>query len=68
MYLSIIILPLLQSIVTGFFGREVGIKASQFITCFCVIITTLQAGIAFIEIGFNNTPLLINLAKWVDSE
>ena len=33
MYLSIIILPLLGSIVSGFFGRKVGVSGAQLITC-----------------------------------
>ena len=40
MYLAIIILPLLGSIVSGFFGRKVGVSGAQLITCTCVIITT----------------------------
>lgn len=47
MYLSIIILPLLGSIVSGFFGRKVGVSGAQFITCLSVIVTTILAVIAF---------------------
>ncbi len=41
MYLSIIILPLLGCIVSGFFGRKVGIRGAQLITSSGVIITTM---------------------------
>ena len=51
MYLGIIFLPLLGSIVSGFFGRKVGVSGAQFITCFSVIVTTLLAVIAFFEVG-----------------
>jgi NADH-ubiquinone oxidoreductase chain 5 len=68
MYLTIIFLPLLGSIVSGFFGRKIGVKGSQFITCFCVVITTLLALIAFIETGINNIPVSIKLFTWIDSE
>ena len=68
MYLSIIILPLLGSIVAGFFGRKVGVKGAQIITCSSVIITTILAIIAFFEVGFNNIPVSINLFRWIDSE
>ncbi len=68
MYLSIIILPLLGSIVSGFFGRKVGVKGAQIITCLSVIITTILAILAFIEVGFNNIPVTINLFRWIDSE
>jgi NADH-ubiquinone oxidoreductase chain 5 len=63
MYLSIIILPLLGSIVSGFFGRKVGVTGAQFITCSSVIVTTILAVIAFIEVGFNNIPVSIILFK-----
>lgn len=68
MYLSIIILPLLGSIVAGFFGRKVGVAGAQFITSFVVIITTMQALIAFFEVGFINVPVTIELFRWIDSE
>lgn len=68
MYLSIIILPLLGSIVSGFFGRKVGIRGAQLITSSCVIITTLLSLLCFVEVGFNNIPVTINLFRWIDSE
>lgn len=68
MYLSIIILPLLGSIVSGFFGRKVGVQGGQLITCLSVIITTILSTLSFFEIGFNNIPVTINLFRWIDSE
>ena len=68
MYLAIITLSLLGSIVSGFFGRKVGVSGAQLITCTCVIVTTLLAFVAFFEVGMNNTPTSINLFRWVDSE
>jgi len=63
MYLSLIILPLLGSIVSGFFGRKVGVRGAQLITCLSVIITTGLAILAFFEVGFNNIPVTINLFR-----
>jgi len=68
MYLAIIILPLLGSIVSGFFGRKVGVSGAQLITCTCVIITTLLTIITFIEVGLNNIAVSINIFRWIDSE
>ena len=68
MYLAIIILPLLGSIVSGFFGRKVGVSGAHIITCMCVIVTTLLALFSFFEVGLNNIPVSILLFKWVDSE
>jgi NADH-ubiquinone oxidoreductase chain 5 len=63
MYLSIIILPLLGSIISGFFGRKVGVTGSQMITCLSVIITTILSIVAFFEVGFNNIPVYIHLFR-----
>jgi NADH-ubiquinone oxidoreductase chain 5 len=63
MYLSIIILPLLGSIVSGFFGRKVGVSGAQLIASSSIIITTILAIIAFFEVGFNNIPVSINLFR-----
>jgi NADH-ubiquinone oxidoreductase chain 5 len=68
MYLALIILPLLGSIVSGFFGRKVGVSGAQLITCSSVIITTTFAILAFFEVGLNNIPVSIHLFKWIDSE
>ena len=68
MYLTIIILPLLGSIISGFFGRKVGVTGSQLITCGSVIITTVVSILAFIEIGMSSTPVYVQLFRWLDSE
>ncbi len=68
MYLALIVLPLLGSIVAGFFGRKVGVIGSQIITCSCVILTTILAILAFFEVGLNNIPVSLHLFRWIDSE
>jgi len=68
MYLTIIILPLLASVVSGFFGRKVGISGSHLITCGSVIITTLLSFLTFVEVGLSSIPVHIQLFRWLDSE
>lgn len=63
MYLALITLPFLSSILAGFFGRSLGVKGSQLISCSLIFITTLLALLAFIEVGYNNIPVSINLFK-----
>jgi NADH-ubiquinone oxidoreductase chain 5 len=63
MYLSIIILPLLGSIVSGFFGRKIGVSGAQFITTLSVIMTTILAVLAFFEVGLTNIPVTIELFR-----
>jgi NADH-ubiquinone oxidoreductase chain 5 len=61
MYLSIIVLPLLGAIVSGFFGRKIGVTGSHILSCSSIIITTILAIISFFEIGFNNNSVSLNL-------
>jgi NADH-ubiquinone oxidoreductase chain 5 len=63
MYLTLIILPLLGSISSGFFGRKIGVTGSHLITTSLVIITTILAILAFFEVGMNNIPVTINVGR-----
>jgi NADH-ubiquinone oxidoreductase chain 5 len=63
MYLTVIILPLIGSIVSGFFGRKVGIKGAQLITCLSIVTTTIIAILLFFEVGFNSIPTTIELFR-----
>jgi len=68
MYLSILILPLLGSIVSGFMGRKIGVTGAHLITCTCLILASLLATVAFYEVGICGSPVSINLVSWIDSE
>ena len=68
MYLSILILPLLASITSGFMGRKLGVTGAHIITCTCLILSSILASIAFYEVGICGSPVSIKLANWIDSE
>ena len=68
MYLTLIILPLLGSIASGLFGRKIGVSGSQLITTSLVVITTILAIFAYLEVGLNSIPVSIQLFRWIDSE
>jgi len=68
MYLSILVLPLLGSFVSGFMGRKIGVTGAHVITCTCLILSSILASIAFYEVGFCGSPVSINLTSWIDSE
>jgi NADH-ubiquinone oxidoreductase chain 5 len=63
MYLALVVLPLLGSIASGFFGRKLGVSGSQLITCSSVIITTFLAIFTFFEVGLNNIPVRIEFIR-----
>ena len=68
MYLTILILPLLGSFVSGFLGRKIGVTGSHIITCTCLILSSILATIAFYEVGLCSSPVKIYLFNWIDSE
>ena len=68
MYLAVVILPLLGSIICGFFGRKVGVRGSQFIASLLIMIVTLIAIIIFNEIVLNETVVSIFTIRWIDTE
>jgi NADH-ubiquinone oxidoreductase chain 5 len=68
MYLTIIILPLLSSLVSGFLGRKIGVTGSQIITCGSLIVTSVLITIAFYEVGICGSPVNIEIKNWLDIE
>lgn len=68
MYLSILVLPLLGSAISGFMGRKIGVTGSHFITSFLLFITSVLASVAFYEVGIGSSPVTIALSSWIDSE
>jgi NADH-ubiquinone oxidoreductase chain 5 len=68
MYLSIIFLPLLSSIVSGLFGRKVGVTGSQIITCTSLIVSSFLITVAFYEVGICASPVSIDIISWLDIE
>jgi NADH-ubiquinone oxidoreductase chain 5 len=68
MYLSILLLPLLGSIGSGFLGRKLGVTGSQFISCLCLGLSSVLITIAFYQVCLCGSPVEINLGSWIDSE
>jgi NADH-ubiquinone oxidoreductase chain 5 len=68
MYLSIIILPLLSSLVSGFLGRKIGVTGSQIISCGSLVVTSILITIAFYEVGICGSPVSIDIINWLDIE
>ena len=68
MYLTLIILPLIASIISGFLGRKIGVTGSQIITCGSVFLTTILSIIALFEVGYNKISVSIELFRWIDLE
>ena len=68
MYLSILILPFLGSLVSGLMGRKIGVSGAHFITCTCLLLSSLLATISFYEGRLCGSALSVNLTSWIESE
>jgi Proton-conducting membrane transporter/NADH-Ubiquinone oxidoreductase (complex I), chain 5 N-terminus/Group II intron, maturase-specific domain len=68
MYVSIIFLPFLAAIISGFFGRAMGVKGVHIFNLSCLSLTTILAFVAFFEVVFSNSPVSIELFTWISIE
>ena len=67
MYVLIVFLPLLAALVTGLFGRSMGDRGSQVVTCTAVIISAVLSWVALYQIAFLHTTVMVDIFTWIDS-
>lgn len=68
MYLSVLVLPLIGSIISGLLGRKIGTTGSHIITISCLLIASLLASMLFYEVGLCHSPVIIKLFSWIESD
>jgi len=67
MEISIIALPLIASIISGFFGKFIGDRNSEIVTSLLVTISAILSGIVLYEVIFNQYQENIIIATWINS-
>ena len=67
MELSIIILPLIAAIISGFFGRYIGDRNSEIITSSLVSISAIFSILVFYNVIENQYENNITIATWINS-
>ena len=67
MEISIIALPLLASIISGFFGKFIGDRNSEIVTSFLVTISAIISAVVLYEVIVNQYQDNIVIAKWISS-
>jgi NADH-ubiquinone oxidoreductase chain 5 len=68
MYLTILILPLIGSIISGLFGKKIGVTGAHIVTITCLLISSILSSVAFYEVIFSDSPVYIFISSWLDSE
>ncbi len=67
MEISIIALPLIASIISGFFGKLIGDRSSEIITSLLVSISAIFSVLVLYEVVFNQYQENIIIATWISS-
>ncbi|MDC0533926.1 NADH-quinone oxidoreductase subunit L [Candidatus Pelagibacter sp.] len=67
MEISIITLPLIASIISGFFGKLIGDRTSEIITSLLVTISAILSALVLYEVIFNQYQDNIIIATWISS-
>src|SRR4051812_34033720 len=69
MHLEIIAVfsPLLGALLAGFFGKQLGDKRANFVTCTLMIIAAACSVVLFQDVAFGNSPRTVELFTWIAS-
>ncbi|MGZ0187023.1 MAG: NADH-quinone oxidoreductase subunit L [Alphaproteobacteria bacterium] len=67
LYVLAIFLPLAGALAAGLFGRSLGDRGSQLVTCSALILAALLSVIAFIDVGIGHDPRSVELFRWIES-
>ncbi len=65
MYAAIVFLPLLGSLVAGFFGRRIGARNAEIVTSSLLGVAALLSWIAFFHVGLGHHPAHETVASWI---
>jgi NADH-quinone oxidoreductase subunit L len=63
----IVFLPLLAAFVAGFFGRWIGFRGAQIVTCGALLIAAALSIFVFIKVGFGGQQGVVQLSSWIFS-
>jgi NADH-quinone oxidoreductase subunit L len=69
MYQAILFLPLLGALIAGFFGRALGPRSSELVTCAFMVVAAVLSWIAFRDIALAHeaTTIKIPILHWLTS-
>jgi NADH-quinone oxidoreductase subunit L len=67
LYVLIVFLPAIAALIAGFFGRWIGDRGAQLVTCVAVTVSALLSIAAFYEVGFGAAAQHVELLTWIRS-
>ncbi|MGV8939159.1 MAG: NADH-quinone oxidoreductase subunit L, partial [Allorhizobium sp.] len=70
-YKAIVFLPLIGALIAGLFGRQIGSKASEYVTAGLMIIVAILSWIVFFNVGFGaaegHDVIKVPVMRWIQS-
>ncbi len=67
MEVAVVLLPLLGAIIAGFFGRTIGDRASEIVSCSLMVLSGILSIPVFIDVALGGNVRVIEIFTWVDS-
>jgi NADH-quinone oxidoreductase subunit L len=62
---AVVFLPLLAAVIAGFFGRVIGDRGAQLVTCGALLLSAVLGILLFRDILASEGPRVIPLASWI---
>ncbi len=67
MPVAAVFLPLVGSIIAGFFGRWIGDRGAQLVTCLALLIAAAFGVTLFVEVAIHGQSRVVDLFNWMDT-
>ena len=67
MYSAIVFLPLIGCLIAGFFGRFIGARGSEIVTCSLMVLAAFLSWVVLIDVGLNDGGGRVEILRWISS-
>jgi NADH-quinone oxidoreductase subunit L len=67
MTIAAIFLPLLGAFIAGFFGRWIGDRGAQWVTCLALVIAAVLGSVLFVNVALHGHGRTIDMFTWIDT-
>jgi len=67
MHVAAVFLPLIAAFIAGFFGRWIGDRGAQLVTCLALVAAAVLGAIVFWTVAFGGHPRTIELLTWINA-
>jgi NADH-quinone oxidoreductase subunit L len=62
-----VFLPLIGAIIAGFFGRWIGDRGAQIVTCAALVLAAVFGVVLYVEVALHGQTRVVDLLNWMDT-